>query len=77
MGYNTGGVDKVGFVLIALGMAVVVGYAAIAFFTALSVPLWLRIAISAIVMGLLLVLASALWERRKVSAEESFREVKR
>lgn len=69
--------EKAGFFLIALGVAVVLGYGVVAFFSAVDIPLWLRATIGVIVLGLLLLLISAGRERRKSAKEESFREVKR
>jgi membrane protein implicated in regulation of membrane protease activity len=69
--------DKVGLILIALGLIVVLGYGAVAFFTSADIPLWLRGTIGVIVLGLLLLLLSAGRERYKSAKEEPFREVKR
>jgi membrane protein implicated in regulation of membrane protease activity len=69
--------EKAGFALIALGVAVVLGYGGVAFFTATDVPLWLRATVGVIVLGLLMLLVSAGRERYKSAREEHFREVKR
>ncbi len=69
--------DKAGLLLIALGVAVVLGYGAVAFFTAIDIPLWLRATIGVIVLGLLLLLVSAGRERYKSAREEPFREVRK
>ncbi len=67
--------DKAGLLLIAIGVAVVLGYVAVAFFTTIDIPLWLRATIGVIVLGLLLLLVSAGRERYKSAREEPFREV--
>tara|TARA_Y100000310_G_C20011379_1_gene503095 strand:+ start:266 stop:478 length:213 start_codon:yes stop_codon:yes gene_type:complete len=69
--------EKAGFVLIGLGVAVVLGYGAISFFTEVDIALWFRATVGAVVLGLLLLLISAGRERYKSSGDDPFKEVKR
>ncbi|OGN98212.1 MAG: hypothetical protein A2Z77_03325 [Chloroflexi bacterium RBG_13_51_36] len=63
---------KIGGVLLAVGLGILIGWGVYWFFRLafLSLPLPVKIAITAIAVGLIMVLASLGWERHRTSREE-------
>jgi hypothetical protein len=72
---------KIGGILLAVGLGILVGWGLYWFFRLafLWLPLPARIGIAAVGIGLIILLASLGWERHKVSREEKekFKEVER
>jgi len=72
---------KIGGILLAAGLGILVGWGLYWFFRLafLSLPLPIKIAIAAIAVGLIILLASLGWERYRVSKEEKdkFKEVEK
>ncbi len=72
---------RIGGILLAVGLGILVGWGLYWFFRLafLSLPLPVKIAIAAIVMGLIILLVSLGWERHKTSREEKekFKEVEK
>ena len=72
---------RIGGILLAVGLAILIGWGLYWFFRLafLSLPLPVKIAIAAIAVGLILLLASLGWERHKASREEKerFKEVEK
>jgi len=72
---------KIGGILLAIGLATLIGWGLYWFFRLafLSLPLPVKIAIAAIVIGLIILLTSLGWERYRVSKEEKekFKEVEK
>jgi len=72
---------KIGGILLAVGLVLLVGWGLYWFFRLafLSLPLPVKIAIAAIAIGLIILLASLGWERYRASKEEKekFKEVER
>jgi len=67
-------VQRIGFTLIVLGCLIPLGYVLKAFFTFQPIPLPFRIAIAAVILGIILILASVGWERYKaVKKGEGFK----
>jgi hypothetical protein len=62
----------IGGILMAVGLSILVGWGLYWFFRLafLSLPLPVKIAIAAIVVGLIILLASLGWERYQTSKEE-------
>ena len=69
--------QKLAFALIGIGILVIIGYFAKGFFTAADIPLALRIAAGAAILGVILLLASIIRERFRAAKEEEFKEVER
>ena len=72
---------RIGGILLAVGLGTLVGWGLYWFFRLafLSLPLPVKIAIAAIVIGLIILLTSLGWERYRVSKEEKekFKEVEK
>jgi hypothetical protein len=72
---------KIGGILLAIGLGTLIGWGLYWFFRLafFSLPLPVKIAIAAIVVGLTILLASLGWERYRASKEEKekFKEVER
>jgi hypothetical protein len=72
---------KIGGILLAVGLGILIGWGLYWFFhlAFLSLPLPVKIAISAIAIGLIILLASLGWERYRASREEKekFKEVEK
>jgi hypothetical protein len=72
---------KIGGILLAVGLGILIGWGLYWFFHSafLSLPLPVKIAIAAIAVGLIILLASLGWERHRVSREEKekFKEVEK
>jgi hypothetical protein len=72
---------KIGGILLAAGLGILVGWGLYWFFRLafLSLPLPVKIAIAAIAVGLIILLASLGWERYRASKEEKdkFKEVEK
>ena len=67
------------FILIGGGVLVALGFFLKWFFITSFISLGFRIAIAVVIVGILLLLASAVWERYRVSKkkeEDEFKEVK-
>lgn len=75
----TWGMRVLGAFLMICGGGIAVGYLFYWFFSEVadSIPMPLRIAIAAVVIGLLLLLISIGWERYKASKEEKFEGVEK
>ena len=73
------GMRALGAFLLICGCGVAAGYLLYWFFSevAESIPVPLKVAIAAVVIGLLLLLISIGWERYKTSKEEEFEGVER
>ena len=71
--------QKVAFILIAGGVLTAVGFFLKWFFVTPFISLGFRIAVAVVIVGVLLLLASAGWERYRVARkkeEDEFKEVK-
>ena len=72
---------KIGGILLAIGLAILIGWGLYWFFKLafLSLPLPVKIAIAAIAVGLIILLVSLVWERYRTSKEEKekFKEVEK
>ena len=72
---------KIGGILLAVGLGILIGWGLYWFFSLafLSLPLPVKIAIAAIVVGLVILLASLGWERYRALKEEKekFKEVEK
>jgi hypothetical protein len=72
---------KIGGILLAVGLGILIGWGLYWFFRLafLELPLPVKIAIAAIVVGLIILLASLGWERHRASREEKekFKEVEK
>ena len=71
--------QKIAFILIGGGVLVALGFFLKWFFVTSFISLGFRIAIAVVILGVLLLLASAGWERYRVSQkkeEDKFKEVK-
>ena len=72
---------KIGGILLAIGLGILIGWGLYWFFRLafLELPLPVKIAIAAIAVGLIILLASLLWERHRASKEEKekFKEVEK
>jgi hypothetical protein len=72
---------RIGGILLAVGMGILIGWGLYWFFRLafLSLPLPVKIAIAAIAVGLIILLASLCWERYRASREEKdkFKEVEK
>jgi len=74
-------VRKIGGILLAVGLGILIGWGLYWFFRLafLELPLPVKIAIAAIAVGLIILLASLGWERYRSSKEEKekFKEVEK
>lgn len=72
---------KIGGILLAVGLGILIGWGLYWFFRLafLELPLPVKIAIAAIAVGLIILLASLGWERYRASKEEKekFKEVEK
>jgi hypothetical protein len=72
---------KIGGILLAIGLGILIGWGLYWFFRLafLSLPLPVKIAIAAIAVGLIILLVSLGWERYRTSKEEKekFKEVEK
>ena len=72
---------RIGGILLALGLGILLGWGLYWFFRLafLTLPLPVKIAIAAILVGLIILLASLGWERCRASREEKekFKEVEK
>ena len=72
---------KIGGILLAVGLGILIGWGLYWFFRLafLELPLPVKIAIAAIAVGLIILLASLGWERYRTSKEEKekFKEVEK
>ncbi len=66
---------RIGWLLFVLGVIVVVGYAAYAFATDDAVPAFLKTAVAAVVVGLVLLLISVLRQRLVARKTDKYKEV--
>lgn len=69
--------QMLGFILIALGIFIPLGYIAKAYFTWELIPLPFRIAGGITILGIILILVSVGYERYKMARKEKFEEVER
>lgn len=73
-------IQRLAWLLLGSGSAVIVGAGVYslsrALFTTTIIPVWFKIALGAIVAGLLLLLFSVLWERFWADGKEPYKEIK-
>ncbi len=69
--------QNVAFILIGLGILAVVGWSVKVFFMASDIPLLIRIAVGAIVVGVLVLIAVAIKDRLAKAKTEDFKEVEK
>ena len=67
--------QKIAFFLIAAGVLVLIGWGVKGFFLAEDIPIWIRIAIGAISVGVLILISIAIKERLSKQGKEDFKEV--
>ena len=67
--------QRIAFTMIAIGVLIVIGYAAWEFFGASEVPLALRIAAGVVGVGLVTLLVAAIRDRAKSKKGEHFKEM--
>ena len=72
---------KIGGILLAIGLSILIGWGLYWFFNLAfrSLPLPVKIAIAALAVGLIILLVSLVWERHRASKEEKekFKEVEK
>jgi hypothetical protein len=67
--------QKIAFFLIAAGILVLIGWGVKGFFLATDIPIWVRIAVGAIGVGVLLLIGIAIKDRLSKQGKEDFKEV--
>jgi len=67
--------QKVAFILIAAGILVLIGWGVRDFFLATDIPVWIRIAVGAIGVGMLILIGIAIKDRLSKQGNEDFKEV--
>ncbi|HEY41313.1 MAG TPA: hypothetical protein G4O18_05590 [Dehalococcoidia bacterium] len=67
--------QKIAFFLIAAGILVLIGWGAKGFFLATDIPVWIRIAVGAIGVGVLILIGVAIKDRLSKQGKEDFKEV--
>ncbi|HEX79416.1 MAG TPA: hypothetical protein G4O19_04585 [Dehalococcoidia bacterium] len=67
--------QNIAFTLIGLGVLALIGWMVKGFFTAVDIPLLIRIAVGAIGVGGLILVAIAIKDRLKKSERDDFKEV--
>jgi len=69
--------QNIALILVGLGVLVLIGWAAQAFFISSEIPLLIRIAVGAIAAGILILIGVALKDRLTSAKTEDFKEVER
>jgi len=69
--------QNVAFILIGIGILVLIGWSVEVFFMASEIPLLIRIAVGAIVAGVLVLIGIAIKDRLKKAKTEDFKEVEK
>ena len=69
--------QNVAFILIGLGILALVGWSVKVFFMASDIPLLIRIAVGAIVVGVLVLIAVAIKDRLAKAKTDKFKEVEK
>ena len=67
--------QKIAFFLIAAGILVLIGWGVKGFFLAADIPIWIRIAIGAIGVGVLILIGIVIKDRLSKQGKEDFKEV--
>ena len=67
--------QKVAFTLIAAGILVLIGWGVKGFFLAADIPIWIRVAVGAIGVGVLILIGVAIKDRLSKQGKEDFKEV--
>ena len=65
------------FILIGIGILILIGWSAKAFFMAADIPLFIRIAVGAIGAGVLVLIGIAIKDRLTKAKKEDFKEVEK
>ena len=68
---------KLGFILMIAGLVVVLGYSIYYFVIVSDIPLAIRVAVPAMLLGLILLLVSVVRERLEASKKETFKEIEK
>ena len=69
--------QKIAFILMGIGMLVLIGWSAEAFFMSSDIPLPVRIAVGAVGMGILILIGVAIKDRMAKAKTDDFKEVER
>ena len=67
--------QKIAFTLIAAGIMVLIGWGVKGFFLATDIPVWIRIAVGAIGVGVVILIGVAIKDRLSKQGKEDFKEV--
>jgi len=67
--------QKIAFALIAAGILVLIGWGVKGFFLAADIPVWIRIAVGAVGVGVLILVGIAIKDRLSKQGKEGFKEV--
>jgi len=67
--------QKIAFTLIAAGILVLLGWGVKGFFLAADIPIWIRVAVGAIGVGMLILIGIAIKDRLSKQGKEDFKEV--
>ena len=67
--------QKIAFFLIAAGILVLIGWGVKGFFLEADIPIWIRVAVGAIGVGVLILIGIAIKDRLSKKGKEGFREV--
>ncbi len=67
--------QKLAFALIAAGLLVLIGWAVKGFFLETDIPVWIRIAVGAIGLGVVILTGIAIKDRLSKKDKEDFKEV--
>jgi len=67
--------QKIAFILIAAGILVLIGWGVKGFFLATDIPIWIRIAVGAIGVGVVILIGVAIKDRLSKQGKEDFKEV--
>ena len=67
--------QKIAFALIAAGILVLIGWGVKGFFLAADIPIWIRVAVGAIGVGVVILIGVAIKDRLSKQEKEDFKEV--
>ena len=67
--------QKIAFFLIAAGILVLIGWGVKGFFLEADIPVWIRVAVGAIGVGVLILIGIAIKDRLSKKGKEGFKEV--
>ena len=67
--------QKIAFALIAAGILVLIGWGVKGFFLAADIPIWIRVAVGAIGVGVVILIGVAIKDRLAKQGKEDFKEV--